>query len=111
MKRNAFTLVEIILVVAILGILAAIFIPRFGTLDTTAKNNADKSNIATINSMLELYKANTGSYPTLTVIGTDTAYFPEGPPKGPNGSNWVCPWNNSYVENTNNRIDNHASAY
>ena len=108
-KRSAFTLIELILVVAILGILAAIIIPRFTTTQTTAKDAADKTQIQMINTMLELYKANTGAYPTLTVIGTDAAYFPDGPPKGPGGVDWTCPWNSTYLQNGNNRITNHAT--
>lgn len=55
MKRKAFTLVEIILVVTILGILAAVVLPGFQNHAATAKESAVKSNLLTIRSQLEVY--------------------------------------------------------
>lgn len=54
--RKGFTLVEILIVVVILGILAAIVIPQFSNASTDAKENALKSNLQTIRSQIELYK-------------------------------------------------------
>ena len=65
--RKAFTLVEILIVVVILGILAAIVVPQF----TNAANEARGGNIdtqeSTIQNQLELFAArNNGTYPDLT---------------------------------------------
>ena len=56
-KRNeGFTLVEILIVVVILGILAAIVIPQFTQASTEAKNSSLASNLQSIRSQIELYK-------------------------------------------------------
>ncbi len=55
-RRSGFTLVEILIVVIILGILAAIVIPQFTDASTSAKNSSLTSNLQTIRSQFELYK-------------------------------------------------------
>jgi len=55
-KRSGFTLVEILIVVVILGILAAIVIPQFTQASTEAKESSLQSNLQTIRSQIELYK-------------------------------------------------------
>jgi prepilin-type N-terminal cleavage/methylation domain-containing protein len=83
-SRKGFTLVELMIVVLILGALAAIAIPRILGGAATARANACATNIDLINSQIELYYANNGSYPTdLPTLTGDTDYFPDGPP--------VCP--------------------
>ena len=58
MKRNSrgFTLVEILIVVIILGILAAIVIPQFTNASQDARKNSLTSQLQTIRSQIELYK-------------------------------------------------------
>jgi general secretion pathway protein G len=60
-RRSAskgFTLVEILIVVIILGILAAIVIPQFTSATTDARNNSAKSLQNTLRSQLQLYRIN-----------------------------------------------------
>jgi general secretion pathway protein G len=54
--RKAFTLVEILIVVIILGILAAIVIPQFTEASTEAKQSSLVSNLQTLRSQVGLYK-------------------------------------------------------
>jgi general secretion pathway protein G len=54
--KKGFTLVEILIVVIILGILAAIVIPQFSNASTEARKNSARSLAQTIRSQIELYK-------------------------------------------------------
>ncbi|SRR5690554_8109634 len=66
MKRTAFTLVEILIVVIILGILAAIVIPQFTQASNDARDSALYSDLHTIRSQLEFYKIQHGDeYPPM----------------------------------------------
>jgi general secretion pathway protein G len=54
--KRGFTLVEILIVVVILGILAAIVIPQFTEASTEAKTSALVSDLQGVRSQIELYK-------------------------------------------------------
>jgi len=56
MRAKGFTLVEILIVVIILGILAAIVIPQFTEASNDARESALASDLQTVRSQLELYK-------------------------------------------------------
>lgn len=55
--KKAFSLVELMIVVAVLGILAAIVVPQFQTYTTHAKQATAKSNLRILRSAIELYTA------------------------------------------------------
>ena len=54
--RSGFTLVEILIVVVILGILAAIVIPQFTEASTEAKTSSLCTDLQSMRSQIELYK-------------------------------------------------------
>ena len=54
--KSGFTLVEILIVVVILGILAAIVIPQFTEASTEAKTSSLCTDLQTVRSQIELYK-------------------------------------------------------
>src|SRR3954470_4261517 len=54
--RKGFTLIEILIVVIILGILAAIVIPQFTSASTEARQGNLKSQLQTLRSQVALYK-------------------------------------------------------
>ena len=56
MKKTGFTLVEILIVVIILGILAAIVIPQFTEASNDARESQLVSDLQTVRSQVELYK-------------------------------------------------------
>ena len=67
MGRKGFTLIELMIVVAIIGILAAIAIPNFVRFQLRAKSSEGKVNLAAIRTAEEGYSAEFGSYVTATL--------------------------------------------
>ena len=61
--KNAFTLVETLIVVAILGILAAVVIPAFRDYTTKAKESAAKESLFILRSAIERYAAQHNGVP------------------------------------------------
>jgi general secretion pathway protein G len=71
MKRNAFTLVELLIIVIILGILAAVVIPQFSDASTDARVSSLTTNLQTIRGQLDLYRLqHNGIYPTQALIAS-----------------------------------------
>jgi type II secretion system protein G len=91
-SRKGLTLIELLIVVIILGALAAIAIPRISTSATTAKSNACKTNVDTLNTALEMYNMDHSAYPAaLTGVTGDVNYFaPTDVPK--------CPFTNTVYD-------------
>lgn len=54
--KSGFTLVEVLIVVVILGILAAVVIPQFSDASTEAKESSVKTNLQLMRSQIALYK-------------------------------------------------------
>jgi type IV pilus assembly protein PilA len=95
--QKGFTLIELMIVVAIIGILAAIAIPNFLRFQLRARSSEGKTNIAAIRTAEESYQAEFGNYvstngaaPTAASVGpnkqamvanggfTDLGWAPEG---------------------------------
>ena len=63
--KKGFTLIELMIVVAIIGILAAIAIPQFANLVSKSQEGRTKANLGTIRSALSIYYGDLeGWYPT-----------------------------------------------
>ena len=84
-KRAGFSLMELLAVVTILGIIAAIIVPRVTVSSDTAKQKVNAHNKATINAAVERWYIEKGAWPAnnLSDIGADTTYFPDGIPTNP----------------------------
>ncbi len=70
--RRGLTLIELLIIVSILGILAAIVIPRYSNANDTAKGSALASQLATVKKALQLYKTDhNDAYPTTAQLITN----------------------------------------
>jgi len=77
-RRNAFTLIEVLIVVVIMAVLAATVIPQFTSSTKDAQNSTVEFNARTLRAQIELYKAHhNGEYPKLSTsanLGQLTGY-------------------------------------
>ena len=72
--RCGFTLVELLVVIIIIGILAAVAIPQFGTASEDAKIAALDQNLSCVRSAIELYSyQHNSTYPGTVALHTDLA--------------------------------------
>lgn len=84
-KQSGFTLIEVMLVVILISILAAIVIPRFSVSSKRAKVQSCEMNRAILNKSVEMYFFVEGTWPTddLEDIKSNVNYFPDGIPTCP----------------------------
>ena len=80
--RSGFTLVEILIVVVILGILAAIVIPQFTNATQDAQAGNLKAQIASIQRQIELFRAKNNNLTPFATATWDSLVPPSGAPAG-----------------------------
>jgi general secretion pathway protein G len=103
LKQRGFTLIEIMVVVVIMGILAALIVPKLMGRTDDARIIAAKQDIATLMQGLKLYKLDNQRYPT-TEQGLQALITK--PASGPAANGWKSggyldklpndPWGNAY---------------
>ena len=75
-RKSGFTIVELLIVIVVIGILAAIVIVAFNGVQNRAKDSERSSELASIQKALELYYIDNGGYPTCAgAPGTNLAPF------------------------------------
>lgn len=79
-KTKAFTLIEILVVVILVGIMAAIVIPQFTDASDTAEQSRDDMNLQILQNAVDYYRYQTGSYPASLddLVPTYLRSMPEG---------------------------------
>jgi len=102
-REAGFTLIEIMVVIAIIGILATLIVPNIMGRPDEARATAAKHDVGTINQALKLYRLDIGRYPT-TEQGLKALV--ERPTSEPIPQNWKTggylssvpkdPWGNPY---------------
>lgn len=100
--KKGFTLVEVLLVIVILGILAAVVMPRINSGRADAQNSACDANVAALNAQIELYHVQntTGSWPA-DLDALETADYIDAVPD--------CPYGTAYVySGTTHRVAKHS---
>ena len=100
-SQSGFTLVELVIVVLVLGIIAAAAAPRLFDTANDARDSASRHSLVVLRNALELHRADLGAYPTTATITTALLPYLQGPFPAPQvGGNQ----NATVVDSTQNPI-------
>ena len=81
-KNSGFTLVEIVLVIVIIGILAAIVVPKFAGQTDSAKIAKTRANLQSIRSAVRLFQSDNDGTPPAAMADLVPNYIPRVPEEG-----------------------------
>ena len=62
-RRKGFTLVELVVVILVMGIVAAVAAPKMFDTANDARESSTKHSLTVVRNAIELYRTNTGKYP------------------------------------------------
>jgi general secretion pathway protein G len=78
-RRRSFSLVEMVVVILLVGIIAAVAAPRMFYAAEDARANSAKRNLAVIRDALGMYRMRTGRFPAADAITTELGDYLRGP--------------------------------
>jgi len=94
-KRSGFTLMEMLVVLVLMGLIAAVAVPQVMKLMGSAKHKAAKIQLETLSQSLTNYQVDMGAYPTtqqgLAILWTNPKTMPD--------------WNGPYVRRQQQLVD------
>lgn len=71
-KQQGFTIVELLIVIVVIGILAALVVTTFTGIQQKARDTERQTDIKAIHGQLEAYYAQNGSYPALAEVNSSS---------------------------------------
>lgn len=71
-KQQGFTIVELLIVIVVIGILAALVITTFSGIQQKGRDTERQTDIKALHGQLEAYYAQNGRYPTLADVNSGT---------------------------------------
>ena len=113
MRRAAFTLVELLIVIIVLAVLAAIVVPKFTQSGDRSKQAARSSNLKVLKGAVGRFYDDTGAYPTTRAALAATS-APATGLSSAGGSRAISSgsWNGPYIERVlNDPVTNTAYIY
>lgn len=96
-RRRGFSLLELLAVVVLLGIIAAIVVPRIASPTDQARSSTADHMTSSINSAIEQYRVEHGTWPT-TLDDLVPDYLPDGVPDCP------LPGKTFQIDSTTHRV-------
>ena len=100
-RRRAFTLIELLLVLVILGVLALVVVPKFAGRSEAARKTAAQTDISMLEGQIDIFEQDCGRFPSNDEGLGSLVQQPANAPKwqGPYIKRGIPkdPWGNAYV--------------